>query len=130
MPFHRFKLRGGDLGDEYVCVVHYVTRARQRDPIGLKNRADWDKKFMAFPAPFCPVDVGGAIITADGICYVTAPLTPSPAEHEWRTLKRLLPLGAPYPCWPHSETSPGCCIDRLNPPGLSFDAQAPGETGH
>lgn len=117
LPFHRIPLSDGKpLGERYVCVVHYQTRARMAD--GKSEVQRWKR----WAETVRVTDVGALALNCvdaseplpeDGLCHVGFPLAPGLIDGAQRErLKSLLRLGAPLICWHHGNTAAASGLPR------------------
>ncbi len=103
LPFHQIPLSDGKpLGEHYICVVHYQTRARMADDKSEVQRwkrwAEIVRDTAVGALPLNRVDTS-ELLPVDGLCHVGFPLAPGAVDGAQRErLRKLLRLGAPLIC--------------------------------
>ena len=108
IPFHKFAFgQGGSIGEQFVCVTHYRSRAHGRPEAQPANWKRWIEALENIPlseAKLLEVSLGSSLPADKGILYASFAHGPSArAPLQTQKLWKLLRLGAPYVCWLHGQ---------------------------
>jgi len=118
LPFHTIiDSDGSPIGEQHVCVIHSLRRARQDDLASdVQAWRNWETKVNAQELAELPLRrlAQSPPWQMDGLCYMDFAIPNSPhSDMAKKSLKRLIQLGAPYIYWLHSDAQLALAPDAL-----------------
>jgi hypothetical protein len=110
LPFHKIpSSEGHPLGEQHVCIVHSLRRARLADDTEEVRRwRSWEHSLRDGVIAQVPLQQWppSPPWPSGGLCYVDFQMVRQPPnEAVKKRITKLIQLGAPFVCWPHVEAT-------------------------